>query len=134
MAQKCRFSQDGTIRALQHETPFCLGMKGGATTVGTEPVLDSCSAPSATFVIGFSNSSSSGKETPFLRHLYEKCIILPKQARDKHRENSKKSGVSLGNGTIVQKASGLCLTTSDFPTPGGRYQPMKKQGAIILAT
>jgi hypothetical protein len=34
----------------------------------------------------------------------------------------------------VQKASGLCLTTSDFPTPGGRYQPMKKQGAIILAT
>jgi hypothetical protein len=23
-------------------------------------------------------------------HLYIKCIILPKQARDKHRENSKK--------------------------------------------
>ena len=90
--------QDGTIRTLQHDTPFCLGIKGGATTVGTEPVLDSCSAPSATFVIGFSNSSSSG------------------------------------NGTIVQKESGLCLTTSDFPTPGGRYQPMKKQGAIILAT
>ena len=32
----------------------------------------------------------------FLRHLYIKCIILPRQARDKHRENSKKSGVSLG--------------------------------------
>jgi hypothetical protein len=29
----------------------------------------------------------------FLRHLYIKCIILPRQARDKHRENSKKSGV-----------------------------------------
>jgi hypothetical protein len=26
----------------------------------------------------------------FLRHLYTKCIILPRQARDKHRENSKK--------------------------------------------
>jgi hypothetical protein len=25
----------------------------------------------------------------FLRHLYIKCIILPRQARDKHRENSK---------------------------------------------
>ena len=29
----------------------------------------------------------------FLRHLYIKCIFLPRQARDKHRENSKKSGV-----------------------------------------
>ena len=26
----------------------------------------------------------------FLRHLYLKCIILPRQARDKHRENSKR--------------------------------------------
>jgi hypothetical protein len=24
-----------------------------------------------------------------LRHLYKKCITLPRQARDKHRENSK---------------------------------------------
>jgi len=30
----------------------------------------------------------------FLRHLYLKCIILPRQARDKHRENSKKKSVS----------------------------------------
>jgi hypothetical protein len=29
----------------------------------------------------------------FLSHLYIKCIILPRQARDKHRENSKKSAV-----------------------------------------
>jgi hypothetical protein len=28
-----------------------------------------------------------------LRHLYIKTIILPRQARDKHRENSKKSDV-----------------------------------------
>jgi hypothetical protein len=26
----------------------------------------------------------------FLRHLYIKCVILQRQARDKHRENSKK--------------------------------------------
>ena len=36
------------------------------------------------------------KKRHCLRHLYIKCIILPRQARDKHRENSKKSGVSLG--------------------------------------
>ena len=28
-----------------------------------------------------------------MRHSYIKCIILPRQARDKHRENSKKNGV-----------------------------------------
>ena len=33
-------------------------------------------------------------ETPFLYHLYIKTIILPRQARDKHKENSKKDGVS----------------------------------------
>jgi hypothetical protein len=32
----------------------------------------------------------SGKETPLLRQLYIYCIILPRQARDKHRENSRK--------------------------------------------
>jgi hypothetical protein len=26
----------------------------------------------------------------FLRHLYIKCIILPRQARDKHRESTQK--------------------------------------------
>jgi hypothetical protein len=31
----------------------------------------------------------------FLSHLYIKCIILPRQARDKHRENSKKVPFSL---------------------------------------
>ena len=29
-----------------------------------------------------------GKETPLLRHWYTKCIILSRQARDKHRESS----------------------------------------------
>jgi hypothetical protein len=38
-----------------------------------------------------------------------------------------------GRGTIVHKASGLCLTAGVKPTLPG-YQPMRKQGAIILAT
>jgi hypothetical protein len=32
-----------------------------------------------------------GKKTGFLSHLYLKMMILPRQARDKHRENSKKA-------------------------------------------
>jgi hypothetical protein len=46
-----------------------------------------------------------------------------------------------GNGTIVQEASGLCLTKMPFPPPPPpppgpqqSYQPMRKRGAIILAT
>jgi hypothetical protein len=89
--------QAGTIESRQHSTPFCVGTKGGATTAGAETVLDSCSTPSSSFTIGFTNTSASG-------------------------------------GTIVQKASGLCLTVSALPPHNGRYQPMKKQGAIILAT
>jgi hypothetical protein len=34
---------------------------------------------------------SKVRKRHFLRHLYIKCIILPRQARDKHRENSKKA-------------------------------------------
>ena len=40
-------------------------------------------------------SSVRCEKRHFLRHLYIKCIFLPRQARDKHRETSKKSGISL---------------------------------------
>jgi hypothetical protein len=40
------------------------------------------------------NQRAAGQKRHFLRHLYIKCIISPRQARGKHRENSKKSGVS----------------------------------------
>jgi chaperone required for assembly of F1-ATPase len=47
-----------------------------------------------------SEAQESGKETPlFAPFLYLKCIILPRQARDKHRESSTQKmsgGVSLG--------------------------------------
>ena len=33
---------------------------------------------------------TQARKRHFLSHLYIKCIILPRQARDKHRENSKK--------------------------------------------
>jgi hypothetical protein len=36
------------------------------------------------------------RKTYFLRHLYIKTIILPRQARDKHRKNSKKGRFSQG--------------------------------------
>jgi hypothetical protein len=32
-----------------------------------------------------------GEQTVFLSHLYLKVMTLPRQARDKHRENSKKA-------------------------------------------
>eukprot|EP01046_Picozoa_sp_COSAG06_P031807 COSAG06_NODE_3130_length_5807_cov_14.069727_2_plen_117_part_00 len=34
--------------------------------------------------------AAQGKKTAFLSHLYIKMMILPRQARDNHRENSKK--------------------------------------------
>jgi hypothetical protein len=62
----------------------------------------------------------------FLRcHLYIKCIILPRQARDKHRENSKKwrflpvtpTGQDLaGNGAKTAVClSHLCIKTIFLP-------------------
>jgi hypothetical protein len=86
-----------TIPSQQPSTPFCVGTKG--TTVGAGAVLDSCTAPSSAFTIGFT--------------------------------------VAAGEGTIVQKSSGLCLTVADAaapPNPVDSYQPMRKKGAIILAT
>ena len=43
----------------------------------------------------------------FLRHLYIKCIILPRQARDKHRENSKKVPFSL---RMCTRRSSSCVS------------------------
>jgi hypothetical protein len=85
------------ISSLQPNTPFCVGVKG--TTVGSETVLDDCTASSSSFTMGFTNMSGTGT-------------------------------ISLGAGLL---ASGLCLTLSPSDTAGG-YQPMRKQGAIILAT
>eukprot|EP01046_Picozoa_sp_COSAG06_P028358 COSAG06_NODE_2548_length_6692_cov_35.291066_3_plen_212_part_00 len=42
---------------------------------------------------------ATGKKTGFLRHLYIKMMILPRQARDKHRERTQKSPFSRREGS-----------------------------------
>jgi hypothetical protein len=44
------------------------------------------------------------------------------------------TNTSSSHGTIVQNASGLCVTIGVTHKKGHGYQPMKKRGAIILAT
>jgi hypothetical protein len=44
----------------------------------------------------------TGDKTVFFRHLYIKTNILPRQARDKHRENSKKEAVLSQNEEYTQ--------------------------------
>ena len=46
-------------------------------------------APEAT-IISLSEEDGGEYKTVFLSHLYINAIVLPRQARDKHRENSKK--------------------------------------------
>jgi len=56
----------------------------------------------------------------FLSHLYIKCIILPRQARDKHRENSKKVPFSLSLATarvtpFTQRSSLISMGWRTWP-------------------
>jgi hypothetical protein len=46
----------------------------------------------------------AARKRHFLRHLYIKIIILPRQARDKHRENSKKVPFSQASPTRARPA------------------------------
>jgi hypothetical protein len=88
----------------------------------------------------------------FLSHLYIKCIILPRQARDKHRENSKKcrfpsdlhgKDFKLPKGTTDAVGMAKCAATcaqdsacggyvfvsgaAKTPTPGGPRCAIKGQ-------
>jgi hypothetical protein len=54
------------------------------------------SVPNSAVMKEMRSEGHRGKDTPLLCHLYIKCIILPRQARDKQGKHSKKSGVSLG--------------------------------------
>jgi hypothetical protein len=52
-----------------------------------------------------------GAKRHSLRHVYTKCIILPRQARDKHSENSKKR--------VAFRIGGMCvpiMSGSWFPS------------------
>jgi hypothetical protein len=53
--------------------------------------------------VGLKSAAKQVRKRHFLSHLYIKINILPRQARDKHRENSKKDAVfrtSLLRGTF----------------------------------
>ena len=48
----------------------------------------------------------SCEKTAFLSHVYIKTIILPRQARDKHRENSEKDAVFRTAGLVLACGEG----------------------------
>jgi hypothetical protein len=48
------------------------------------------SVPNSAVMKEMRSEGHRGKDTPLLCHLYIKCIILPRQARDKHRESTQK--------------------------------------------
>jgi alpha-D-xyloside xylohydrolase len=76
-----------------------------------------------------------GKETPLLRHLYRKCIILPRQARDKHRDNSKKSGASLDFWVSALpadvKAPGSEVIYKQYADATGHAPPLREDAMIF---
>ena len=57
--------------------------------IGQEAAVDMVATTMQMCYVGL--QASSGKKTGFLSHLYVKVIFLPRQARDKHREDSKKA-------------------------------------------
>ena len=56
-------------------------------------------------------SSSSewdrSEKTAFLSHFYIKCIILPRQARDKHRESTQNKDYRFAQGGVFGRVHGL---------------------------
>jgi hypothetical protein len=66
----------------------------------------------------------------FLRHLYMKCIILPRQARDKHRENSKKGRFLAGSGGCVRCGSSEDSDADRQGSVATRRQPDAARAAL----
>ena len=54
------------------------------------------------------------RKTQFLSHLYIKTIILPRQARDKHRKNSKKMPFSRFRYPFIVAPEGIQVVTLTF--------------------
>eukprot|EP01046_Picozoa_sp_COSAG06_P064742 COSAG06_NODE_15605_length_1058_cov_7.644421_1_plen_139_part_00 len=57
--------------------------------LGTKNTGKALKKESGVFVY-LQSKKDAGEKTGFFGHLYIKMLILPRQARDKHRENSKK--------------------------------------------
>ena len=67
------------------------------------------------------------RQRNFLRHLYIKCIVLPRQARDKHRANSKKCRF-LEAGEVLSPRSLGCFRCF-------RLEPvLAKQSSLMMST
>ena len=58
------------------------------------------------------------RKTAFLSHLYIETIILPRQARDKHRENSKKDAVFRTFASIAWASSAYPYMKQPGRVPG----------------
>jgi hypothetical protein len=71
-----------------------------------------------TFIVGLSDDA--GKKTVFLSHLYIKIIILPRQARDKHRETTQKGTVLLQARALMKALRGETAAPPATPTTRGR--------------
>ena len=95
--------------------------------------------------VGDYGSNSSGrnsttlpvKKRHFLRHLYATCISLPRQARNKHTENSKKEWRCVRS-TLSRTATST-MTTEETPVSMRRNLPIKlsterKPSSVLLCT
>ena len=71
----------------------------------------------------------------FLSHLYIKCIFLPRQARDKHRENSKKSGVFRRSFTLSPGEMDwtICSNGTSCP-PGMKFLMVNRAAGKVCPT
>jgi hypothetical protein len=74
------------------------------------------------------------KKRPLLSHLYLKVIFLPRQARDKHRENSKKAVLLQDAYCLLSVAADVRVTQIvNFPTRGGaKHKHKKSRNSTLL--
>jgi hypothetical protein len=72
------------------------------------------------------------RKTAFLSHFYIKTIILPRQARDKHRENSKKEDAVFSHRrcAVAAGALGVCGVEGEAGDSGAREVI---SAAVVLA-
>ena len=79
------------------------------------------------------NSSAARSETPFLRLFLIKCIILPRRARDKHKENSKKWRFPHDQGVSASsKAAAAARTGSGSSSPPLTWSSATKVRKTVL--
>jgi hypothetical protein len=64
------------------------------------------------------SSCARVRKTPLLHRLHTKCSILPRQARDKHRENSKKRVAAFFAGRRVLVRGGALVSLSHMDRAG----------------